>query len=201
MRCPVSQNAPVMQEWLWRGGRLRFAVTQGVVIGVFTGVFYWLGYPPPLAATARAVGAAAVGVISGALVAILEAARWSRRQLSALPPSDRIAALRAVRGGESVPDPRLAPGVLAYAEVVMGSVRRQQAWRPQWSRRWMLVGALGMVMLGAGDATDGHARWAVVLWAIAVMCVFAAWWLPGALEQRHARAQAAADFAAGQIDR
>lgn len=173
MRCPIRQNAPVIQEWLWRGGRLRTSVTGGVFFGIFMGAFfYWWASPSPPEATARAMGAAAAGgVASGALLGILMAVLpstggwWRIEQLSVLPPSDRVAVLRAVRGGEPVCDPRLAPGVLAYAEAVMASIRKQQPRRRLW---FWFAAALFQVINGVGYAVDGRAWQAVFSWAIAV---------------------------------
>jgi hypothetical protein len=99
--------------------------------------------------------------------------------------------------GEPVSDPRLAPGVLAYAKMVMASTRKLQA-RP---RRWMAfaLAALELVIAIAKTIT-GPAWQAVFFWAATAMALGIAWGMPWALERQRAKAEAAADSAAGQIE-
>lgn len=204
LRCPIRQNAPVLLEWLWRGGRFRMPVAYGVYSGILMGAFFYLLVLLPLGTTARAVGAviggAGAGLAFGIVVAVSPTrSSWLRYgQLSGLPPSDRVAVLRAVREGERASDPRLAPGVLAWAEVVVASARRQQDQHMQW--RMLALGVVSLV-LALTVTTTGSVGVAVAAWAAAAWFLGMAWWLRGALERRRAKAQAAADFAAGQIGR
>lgn len=181
-------------------------VTQGVFFGIGMGVFFYWALPLPLeaTATARAVGAATGAVVCGVLFGIIMAVSrsadgwWRIRQVSGLPPSDRVAVLRAVRGVEPVSDPRLAPGVLAYAEWVMAFVRKQQDRHEQ--RRLFVLVVFALVM-GVMETVTGRVGLAVFFGTGAAIFLIVAWRLPGALEQQRAKAQAAADSAADQIGR
>jgi hypothetical protein len=178
-------------------------VTRGVLFGIFMGVFlYGWESPWPLRVVPRTVTAAIGGVVCGAVFGILVAVTpptdgwWHIRQVSVLPPSDRVAVMRAVRGGEPVSDLRLAPGVLAYAEVVMARTQKQLARHVRWQA--FALAALGLVVAVVVSGT-GRAWVAVFFGAAAVMWVVVAWRVPGALERQLAKAQAAADSAADQI--
>ena len=179
-------------------------VTQGVFFGIGMGVFLYWALPWPLGATARGVGAGTGAVVCGVLFGIMMAVSrsadgwWRIRPVSGLPPSDRVAVLRAVRGGEAVSDPRLAPGVLAYAEWVMAFVHKQQDRHEQ--RRLFVLVVFALVM-AVSETVTGRVGLAVFFGTGAAMFLIVAWRLPGSLEHRRAKAQAAADSAAGQIGR
>jgi hypothetical protein len=98
--------------------------------------------------------------------------------------------VRIVRRGDSVSDARLAPAVIEYA----GVVRRAQE-RDRRLRGVLWVFATGAAIFAVGSTISGHARAAVVWWAL--VCVWAVLlaWQPRrrarALE-RAAQAEAAA---------
>lgn len=148
--------------------------------------------------------ATAVGVVAGAAFGTLMVVRpwpgawWRVRQLFELPPSDRAAVLGAVMRGEPVSDPRLAPGMLAYANMVTAGARKLQA---RW-RRWVSIalGALELV-LAVTKTITGPVWQAVVFWVGTVMFLSIGWASPWALEYQRKRAQAAADSAADQLGR
>ena len=104
--------------------------------------------------------------------------------------------MRALTRGERVSDPQLAPSVLAYAQVVMASARKQQDRHVQWV--FLAVAALGLA-LAVTDTIRGPVRPAVVFWVVTATAVGLGLWLPWGLERQRARAEAAADSAADQI--
>lgn len=125
---------------------------------------------------------------------------WHYGQLSVLPRSDRAAVMRAVQRGEPVPDPRLAPSVLDRAQVVVASAQRDQR------RRWVLLGGvLAIAALGlafaVGATITGPAGRAVPGWVLTAIMPGVIWYSLRRLERTRAKAEAAADFAAGQIGR
>ena len=120
----------------------------------------------------------------------------SIRELSELPPSDRVAVVRAVRRGKPVSDPRLAPAAFAYAKSVMALVRRQQA--PLW--RWMLFAFAALALVLAVTKTSTGPVWqALFFWAVTVMFLSLGWTRPRALARLREKAAAVADYAADQI--
>jgi hypothetical protein len=189
----------VLREWLWRGGRLRYGVTMGLLFGICMGVFtYWVG--SPRSAVGAAIGGVVAGMGSGSWIAVSRYAGGLlfSRELSELPPPDRVAVLRAVMRGEPVSDPRLAPSVLACATSVMASVRRQQA--PQWG--WMLFAFAGLGLVIALWKTSTDRVWqAVFFWAATVIIFGFGCTNPRALVRSREKAEAAADYAADQIGR
>jgi len=119
-------------------------------------------------------------------------------ELWKLPPSDRAAVARAVRRGEPVPDPRLAPSALAWAESVVASVRRQQA--PLERSVPFALAALTLVM-ALWETNTGRAWQAVSFWAATVVFLGIGSTRSRALGRLHEKATAAADYAADQIGR
>jgi hypothetical protein len=198
-RCRICENEVVLREWLWRGrrlgGRLRIGVTSGLFFAICMGVVY-LVMGPPRAAVGAAIGALVGGAGFGTVMAVY--AGRSLRELSGLPPSDRVAVIRAVRRGEQVSDPRLAPSVLACAKSVMASRRRLQS--PRWRWLFFAVAALYLVM-ALVKTTAGSASQAVWIWVGTVMFFAAGWAWPRELGRVREKAEAAADYAADQIGR
>jgi hypothetical protein len=157
---------------------------------------YFQHSPRPVA------GVIAGGVVAGAVFGTVMAFALPRTlgvgRLFELPRADGIAVGRAVGRGEPVSDPRLAPSVLAHAQAVMDSARRQQT--QPW--RWLLfaLAALGLVQ-AVGRTITGPVWLAVFSWATAAMFLTLGLAWPRILDRRHAKAQAAAEFAADQIGR
>ncbi|SRR6266851_442022 len=146
----VVRDIPAMQEWLWRGGPRRWAVLMGFICGLpTTGAL--------LAVSVDAVFAVVGGLLSWVLyVALAKKVSWPgwrREPLSLLSPSDRVAVIRAVRKGEPLPDPRLAPSVLAFAKVAISEAAQEQR------RRWMFF-ALPVLLIAAavGLTVTGSVR-------------------------------------------
>jgi hypothetical protein len=107
-----------VREWVWRGGRFRIAVMQGLALALLLGIWMGAAFYSVRGVHSAAV-AAVVSVLVGAagttVIALTPVGGgWLRiRQVSQLPPSDRALVLGAVLRGVPVSDPRLAPGVLA----------------------------------------------------------------------------------------
>jgi hypothetical protein len=198
-RCRIRQNGAVLRDWLWRGGRLRYGVTMGLLFGVCMGAFlYWVG--SPRSAVGAVIGGVVAGAGSGSWIAVSRYAGGLlfSRELSELPPPDRVAVLRAVMRGEPVSDPRLAPSMLACAKSVMALVRRQQA--PLW--RWMLFAFAGLgLVIALWKTSTGRVWQAVFFWAATVIIFGFGCTNPRALVRSREKAEAAADYAADQIGR
>ena len=123
---------------MWGGGRIRMAVGLGVPIGLM-----WLLVDDQGHSILPLVVSLVVsGLVGGAIVAIFLTGRSPR--LADLDPVDRVAVLDAVRTGDRVADPRLAPAVIERTEA-LGRVART------FRRDRLLV---GLVLLG------------VLVWAI-----------------------------------
>jgi len=193
----------VLREWLWHGSRLRGRLRLGVATGLFFGIWmgawlYWTNSPR------SAVGAAIAGVAGGAAFGTMIAvsryagglfAIW---ELSELSPSDRVAVMRAVRRGEPVSDPRLAPGALACATSVMESLQRQQA--PLWRSVPFIIAGLALVLAVTMTST-GPVWQAVLFWAATVLFLGVGLALPWSQRRLREKAEAVAGDAAEQIVR
>lgn len=173
------------------------AVMPGLFFGICMGVGFYL-LTPSRSAVGAAVGGAIFGVGFGTVMAASPSGGgWLRiKELAALPPSGRVAVLRAVRRGEPVTDPRLASGVLAYAEVVIASVRKQIDRHVHW---WLFGFAALELVMAVQETNAGPAWLAMLLWVSAAMFLTIAWRLPGTLDRQGANARAAAALAAAQM--
>ena len=189
----VVRDVPAMEEWLWRGGPRRWAVVFGFVGGLL------------MIGVALAVSESAVGVVAGGLIgwvlffALAKAGGvpgWRRGEpLCLLSPSERVAVIRAVRNGEPVPDPRLAPSVLAFARVVMSAAEQQQ--RQRW--KFFVLPAL-LIAFAVGFTVAGSVRLAAYFWALTAFSLIG-WLRLGSAGRRLKAAGKAARIAEDQITR
>lgn len=148
-------------EDYWRGGPVWTAVRIGVPAGVLYGLIQYALH----ASTASAISAGIIfAVLFGPVMALLSRRTW--RAGSHLPSQDRVAAVRAVRRGEAVEDPRRARAVSEYAEVVKRRAARDRRYS------WVLwIFAIGTLILATATTIDGSARAAVVWWVLLLIWV------------------------------
>jgi len=182
-----------MEEWLWRGGPRRWAVAFGFVGGL-------LQIGVALAVYESAVGVIAAGLIGWvlffAVAKVGGVPGWRRGEaLALLSPSDRVAVIRAVRNGEPVPDPRLAPSVRAFASIVMSAAEQEQ--RQRW--KFLVLPALS-IAVAVGFTVAGSVRLAVYFWAVTALSLVG-WLRPGSAGRRLKNAAEAARIAEDQITR
>jgi hypothetical protein len=104
------------------------------------------------------------GVLFGAAMSILTWSSW--KAAKELSSQDRRAVARSVLKGEPIEDPRLAPAVIEYAEVVRRSQDRERRYR--WTL-WMWPTLTLALALTA--TVDGPTRRAVVFWALIVFWI------------------------------
>ncbi len=178
----------MVSEWLWRGGRLRAAVTFGLPFGLVTGGSAWVFS----GSVAQAVVDVLLGgAMFGGFMAVMMWRGWPRGEQ--LPPADRVAVIRAVQRGEQVSDPRLTPEVLAYAKVILRAADREQR------QRWVLwVIAAGIVAWASVETVTGSAARLAYSWTLAVIFFGLVWWSPRRLARRHRNAANAARLAGVQ---
>ncbi len=143
---------------IWRHGRLWTALVIGVPAGTLFGLLQ-LGFSDRFGrALAAGVG---FGVLFGAAMSAWTWSRW--KAAKKLSPHDRRAVARSVSKGEPIEDPRLAPAVLEYAEVVRRSHDREQRYR------WTLwIWPTLTLALAVENTVNGPTRRAVILWALVV---------------------------------
>lgn len=159
-----------LQDWA-ASSPARTGIVSGVPFGVVLGAFF--GAEQRRGTVSSAVAAGVVGgVVSGVLFGLLMALvmkrqgrRWPGNASSAI----RQSATRAVRRGETVTDPALAPAVVAVAE----QVQRQATSRLVRSARviFPLCSAIGAVLLYQAVVKDNigaMAAWSadIVYWPV-----------------------------------
>jgi hypothetical protein len=104
------------------------------------------------------------GVLFGAATSILIWSRW--KAAKKLSSQDRRAVVRSVLKGECIKDPRLAPAVLEYAEVVCRSQDRDRRYR------WTLwIWPMPTLALAVAATVNGSTRQAVLFWALVVFWI------------------------------
>lgn len=192
--CRMRQNAAMVREWLWRHGRLMVGVTTGVLF--FGSVMVAHGHHYHRSLAVVVVGGVVVGACVGAVMAVILPWMLGVGRLFELPMADAIAVRRAVSFGKAVPDPRLAPSVIAHATRVVESLPKQKK-----VLTWL---AYAMAVLELADAVTKAVRgsaWGTVVFYIAASAMFAASSraTPRELDRRRANARAAADLASGQL--
>ncbi|MFF9396164.1 hypothetical protein [Streptomyces griseoluteus] len=154
--------------WVWQGGPVRRALGAGLAAGVFFGLFVLVES-----------GAWAAAVVVLLVLTPLHGVRVAQRMSRVWPagayldPADRAAVVRATRSGGTVPDPRLAPDVLRYAEALRLTAERDRI------RQWVMVlVAVVSLALAGYDTTAGTARQALVSWLVVVLVVLDLIWWP-----------------------
>ncbi len=176
-------------ERLWGGGRFG-AATFGLPFGILGGGSVWAISG---SATQAVAGGLVSGVIHGSFLAVTRWHAWPRGGQLSSP--DRVAVMRAVQRGERVPDPRLAPEVLAYAQVIACAAERGQR------QRWMLwVFAAVTLAWAAGQTVTGLAARSAYFWALAAIFLGGVWRMPRILARRIGKAAEAARLAGEQMN-
>ncbi|MEV8047237.1 hypothetical protein AB0P02_25860 [Streptomyces griseoluteus] len=159
---------------------MRRALGAGLAAGVFFGLFVLVES-----------GAWAAAVVVFLVLTPLHGVRVARRMSRVWPtgadldPADRAAVVRATRSG-TVPDPRLAPDVLRYAEALRLTAERDRI------RQWVMVlVAVVSLALAGYDTTAGTARQALVSWLVVVLVVLDLVWWPRRRDRLMARVEGA----------
>jgi hypothetical protein len=170
--------------WVWRFGVVVRALIVGAAVGIVVGLLAFLGFDFALA-----------GLIAFVIVTLFYGAFMARRMARFWPGAkhlsgaDRVAVVRAVRGGRDIGDPRLAPCVIEHSRGL-----RDAADRKLW---WWLIVVLGVVALGTAvlDTITGPIREVVVSWLYFAFFPIEAWWWPRRQAQLVANAQRAEESA------
>ncbi len=155
-------------DWVWGGGRLRAALGMGLPAGLLFGgiVFAESG-----SAGGAVFGALFVAVFFGTSMAMVLWRQWPGAK--DLPPADRHAVARAVRGGEDIREPGLAPAVIEYCATIRRTQERDRR------HHWILLVFAGLAAVQAvADTFGGSARSAIVSWLLVVFWVVFLLWLP-----------------------
>ncbi len=166
----LRQDKAVRREQIWRYGRLWTALIVGVPAGLLFGLFQF-GSSGRLGGAL--FGGSFFGVFFGAAMSILIWSRW--KAAKKLSSQDRQAVALSVLQGEPIEDPRLAPAVIEYAEVVRGGHDRERRYR------WTLwIWPTLTLALAVAATVNGATRQAVLFWGLVVF-----WIMP--VQQRRAR--------------
>jgi hypothetical protein len=157
----LRQDGGVLGEQIWRRGRLWTALVVGVPAGLLFGLLQ-LGSSVRLE---RALLAGlGFGAMFGAAMSILIWSRW--KAAKKLSPQDRRAVARSVLKGEPIEDPRLAPAVIEYVEVVRRGHDRERRYR------WTLwIWPTLTLALAVAETADGSTRQAVLFWGLVVFWI------------------------------
>ncbi len=123
------------------------------------------------------LGGLVVGLLGGAIFGAVMGLVFGRRLIGAvqdLSPPDRTTVMRAVRKGQAVPERRLAPAVIDYAESL-----RQESRRPLETKggNRLVLGALVVLSAGLAIAEGLGGDWIgaaghsmlTVLWLVLVL--------------------------------
>jgi hypothetical protein len=151
----------VSREQIWRHGRIWTAFVVGGPAGLLFGLLQ-LGSSDRLG---RALLAGlSFGAFFGAAMSILIWSRW--KAAKKLSSQDRRAVAHSVLKGEPIDDPRLAPAVIEYAEVVLRSQHRERRYR------WTLwIWPTLTLALAVAATVNGSTRQAVLFWALVVFWI------------------------------
>jgi len=176
----------VWSEKVWGGGRLQMALWLGLPASALFGLIEFLsGWASPIGAVAWAIWFA---LLYGVLMTRRLRRDW--RGAYDLPPRDRVAVLRAVRRGEDVGEPRLAPAVVDLADAFRRGRERDHRYR--WAL-WLFAGVL--LCLALHDSLAGSTRSAVLWGALACLWALLLALLPRRWVRTVARAERAESLA------
>jgi hypothetical protein len=182
-----SHHQAVWDVLLWQGGRLRAATVIGVPAGIFFGLGFWL-LGPASAGPASAVAAVLAGVLFGAFFGgAIALSIWKHWPGAAqLDADERVAVVRAVRLGEGITDPRLAPLVIEYSGKMRHVVERDRR------QRWVLFLFGGGTAIAAVVSTVvGSTRTTLGWWLLVVVTVIQLIALPRIQARRELNAKRA----------
>ncbi len=169
---------------LWQGGRFRAAAVIGVPAGIFFGVGFWL-LGSASAGSAAVVAAVLAGVLFGTFFGGAMAFNiWNRWSGAVqLEVGERVAVVRAVRLGEEIGDPRLAPSVIEYSGTVRHVLERDRR------QRWVLFLIGGGMAIGAVVSTvTGSTRSMLGWWLLLGVMVIELVSLPRVQARRESNA-------------
>jgi hypothetical protein len=157
----LRQDGGVRREQIWRYGQPWAALIIGAPAGLLFGLFQF-GSSGRLE---RALfGGLFFGVFFGAVMSILIWSRW--KAATKLSSQDRRAVARSVLQGEPIEEPRLAPAVIEYAEVVHGGHDRERRYR------WTLwIWPTLTLALAVAATVNGSTRQAVFFWGLVVFWI------------------------------
>ncbi len=157
----IRQDRGVRTEQIWRHGRPWTALIIGGPAGSLFALFQ-LDFSGNLGKALLA--GLSFGVCFGAAMSILIWSRW--KAAKNLCSQDRRAVARSVLKGEPIENPRLAPAVIEYAEVVRHSQDRGRRYR------WTLWIWPTLTLAWAVAATvNGSTRQSLFLWALFVFWI------------------------------
>jgi hypothetical protein len=165
----TGHNHPmvVVPAWVWRGGPVCRAVSIGLPTGIFFGALVF-------ADSGQWLGALIAVLVLSPFCGIMMVRRMARFWPGAndRTTADRLAVVRATRGGTDIGEARLALAVIDYSSGLHES--HEQA-RPY---RWLvrLFAALALI-LALSETFFGSIRGALVSWLfVAFLVVELVWW-------------------------
>jgi hypothetical protein len=163
----------LIPAWAWRGGAFQRAVCVGVPVGVFLAALVF-------AESGLMLGAVVTFVVISIFYGIVMARRMSQFWPAAkdLNGVDRVAVVRAARGGQDIGDARLAPAAIEYGDGLREA--REQARRWQWM---VWLGAAAVLVLAVLDSISGQPRTASVSWLFVVFFAVEIFWWPRAQDR------------------
>ncbi len=149
------------REQIWRYGRLWTALIIGTPAGLLFGLFQLASSG---ALEKALLAALTFGVLFGAAMSIWIWSRW--KAAKKLSSRDRRAVARSVLKGEPVEDPRLAPAVIEYADVVHRGHDRDRRYR------WTLwIWPALTLALAVAETVNGSTGQAVLFWGLVVFWI------------------------------
>lgn len=173
----------------------RFALPRALASGALTSVLLtalaWAYLSSSGQPTYPVLAIAPLALVGASALTFGMLARLDWPGVDRLAPADRRAVVRAVRRGQPVGDPKLAPQVISLASHVLAQSERMAA---SWTRRWWAQLAL-LVLLGGGfvaSLADGDP--APELWwrgAVVAFLATAIGLTPWSERRRRAKADAA----------
>jgi hypothetical protein len=175
---------------VWRRGTLARAVMVGLAVGVPLGLLAWLDSGMWLSATI-------VTVVMALFFGIGMPRRMNRYWPGAanLSPDERFAAVDAVRRGERVADPALAPAVLDYSRGLHTAA--EKGWPFRWLIWLVLIVSAGSAIWDSVFGSIGNAIASIIYLVLFLLEVF---WVPKRQDRLLAHADRAADIAGEMLD-
>ena len=151
----------------WHGGSVRRGATIGVCAGLFLGALAVLDSETLIAGLVVFV---VMGVASGLVMARRMARYWPGADT--LSGAARVEVVNAVRHGERIADPALAPAVIDYGRGLHAAADDIRGWR--WVIVFALVVAIAMSLWDAVSGSWGNLAASLVYLILGGLEVF--WW-------------------------
>jgi hypothetical protein len=170
--------------WVWRFGSFIRALIAGLAVGLVLGLLALFGSNSVLAGVVALV---IITLFYGILMTRRIAKYWPGAKNLSGP--DRVAVVRATRGGHDIADPRLANGVVEYSRG-LHEAAEHRLW-------WWLIAVIGVVAFGTAiaDTIFSPVGEAVVSWLYFLFFPIEAWWWPRRQAQLLANAEQAEESA------